>query len=299
MEEQDDDMTASFCKWEDEAPLQTFLEESPLLYIPCSCTHDCGDIVPSAPSKSWCKSSEVHTPPGFPAHADAMIDAHAQHSAHKWCQNHIEAVRKSARDRKQILYQDYFEDEDVDEEKPHMTNRKRRRISEPTESCLLRSLGAREARNFWYEEREKMRSECEQMGINGDEDLCYQLKAFHLGAQNETILRWLHIQLSKGVIFEACLKRNTSSAYEWKSFRVVNHCNTEFFQGLVRLFNMETTDVSASKTARKTLLTGLTRFGIKPGGTREWMKAYNGEASACLNLQERAIVARPLQLGTT
>jgi len=195
------------------------------------------------------------------------------------CPTTPDGLRRSTRARTMVPTTYQESDEDEGGKDGGSTARKRPRSDEEDTEMLMRSQGARDSRNWWFDERTRLQGLCREAEIDGSAELRGALDAFRLGAQNETLLRYVHVCIARGVIIQPVFTRSKCSAFGLTSFRVAPERNYDFFEGLAGLFRLDPSEwMAASGRARKTLLTGLTRFGIKPayGNSNKWLSAYQG-----------------------
>ena len=132
-----------------------------------------------------------------------------------------------------------------------------------------------------------LREDCEKRGLDSDKHLQYQIANFRPMAQSECIMRFLHVSHADGHIREMETSQSKESALGWLSLQVDPSRATEFYDGLLRMFNIEPAGgISCTGVPgrgllgrqAKTLLTALTRFGLKPDarGGGKWEKGYRG-----------------------
>ncbi len=117
---------------------------------------------------------------------------------------------------------------------------------------------------------------------------------FWTGAQDETLLRYFHLCLTRGHICSPIFADNLEleeSAFGFKGFMVVKERWQDFFLGLLSLFDITWDEFWRSgKNRQETVLAGMSRFGLKPAdqGAGKWLKAYKGEvAFICDNSKKR------------
>jgi hypothetical protein len=133
-----------------------------------------------------------------------------------------------------------------------------------------------------------LREDCEKRGLNSDKHLQYQIANFRPMAQSECIMRFLHVSRADGHIREMEMSQSKESALGWLSLQVEPLRATEFYDGLLRMFNIEPAGGMSCTGVpgrgllgrqAKTLLTALTRFGLKPDarGGGKWEKGYRGD----------------------
>jgi hypothetical protein len=113
------------------------------------------------------------------------------------------------------------------------------------------------------------------------------------GAQSQCILRYLFLAWnSKHIIemefAETYQKNEIKSAFGILNFQASR--DERFFDGLLDLFNMKREVYDTDSAKRKTMLTALTRFGIKPDVVEDaatggkWLEAYEGKLRFCFRL---------------
>ena len=80
------------------------------------------------------------------------------------------------------------------------------------------------------------------------------------------------------------------SAFGFKSFQVAPKHSDRFFDGLLKLFGISHEEFHRKqKNRQETVLTGLSRFGLKPAevGAFKWKKAYDGEVPFVCDLTKK------------